>query len=158
MLRNCWQGAVAGAAGTVALDLATYTDMAVRGRAPSSMTRTVVQRLAGQLGIGALASAEPDEATGNRQDAVGAILGYVTGIAAGAVYGAVREPFASWIPAPLAGLVCGLAAMAVTDGTAVALEATDIGTWDAASWLSDLIPHAIFGVVTAQTFAALDGF
>jgi hypothetical protein len=155
MLRNVLIGVAAGAVGTVALDATTYADMAARGRAPSSMVRTVVQKLAARSGVGALAASEPDDATKNRQDAVGALLGYATGVSVGLVYGAIREQFADTIPPAVAGLIAGAAAMALTDGTAVALGATDISQWGRSSWLSDLVPHAVFGLATAFAFDAL---
>jgi hypothetical protein len=155
MLKHALLGAAAGAVGTVALDVTTYADMATRGRAPSQMTRTVVQKLAAQAGVTPLATSEPDDATKNRQDAIGAILGYATGVGVGFVYGAIRDTFAEAIPAPVAGLIAGAAAMALTDGTAAALGATDISQWDMASWLSDLVPHAVFGLATALAYEAL---
>jgi hypothetical protein len=155
MLRNVLVGAAAGAVGTVALDATTYADMAARGRAPSSMVRTVVQKLAQRGGVTRLATSEPDDATKNRQDAIGALLGYATGVGVGLVYGAIRDLFDDAIPAPVAGLIAGAAAMALTDGTAVALGATDISQWDVASWLSDLVPHAVFGLATAYSYEAL---
>jgi hypothetical protein len=155
MLKRALIGAAAGAVGTVALDVTTYADMATRGRAPSQMTRTVVQKLAVRTGVTPLATSEPDDATKNRQDAIGAILGYATGVGVGFVYGAMRDAFADAIPPAVAGLIAGAAAMALTDGTAVALGATDITQWDAASWLSDLVPHAVFGLATAFAYDAL---
>ena len=155
MMGNAFLGAAAGAVGTIALDVTTYADMATRGRAPSQMTRLVVQKLAARTGVEALATSEPDDATKNRQDAIGAILGYATGVGVGFIYGAIREVFEDAIPSPVAGLVAGAAAMALTDGTAVALGATDISQWDVASWLSDLVPHAVFGLATAYAYDAL---
>ena len=155
MFRNALVGAAAGAVGTVALDTMTYLDMAARGRAPSQMTRTVVQKLAAQTGVEQLAASEPDDATKNRQDAVGALLGYATGVGVGLVYGAIRDAFEDTIPVPVAGLIAGAAAMALTDGTAVALGATDIAQWDTASWFSDLVPHAMYGLATALVYDAL---
>jgi hypothetical protein len=154
-MRNALLGAAAGAVGTVSLDVTTYLDMATRGRAPSQMTRTVVQKLAARAGIAPLATSEPDDATKNRQDAIGAILGYATGVGVGFIYGAIRETFAGAIPAPVAGLIAGAAAMALTDGTAVALGATDIAQWDATSWISDLVPHAVFGLAVAYAYDTL---
>jgi hypothetical protein len=52
-------------------------------------------------------------------------------------------------------LIAGAAAMALTDGVAVALGATDIAQWDAASWLSDLVPHAVYGLATAFAYDGL---
>jgi hypothetical protein len=153
MLARSMLGALAGAAGTVALDVTTYADMALRGRAPSSMTRTVVQKIAERLDIKELADADPREDVKNRQDAIGALLGYATGLGIGILYGLGR-PSVRWVPMPLAGLLTGAAAMAATDITAVKLGATDIAQWDTSAWLSDAIPHAVYGLVVAYVYAA----
>lgn len=144
-------GAVAGSVGTIALDTTTYLDMALRGRAPSEMTRTLVQKLAGKLGIDGLATDRPDERTKNRQDAIGALMGYGLGKSVGIVYALIKPP----VNPVLGGVIAGAVAMAVTDGSAVALGATDISTWDAAAWLSDLIPHALYGLTVALMVEAL---
>jgi uncharacterized membrane protein len=66
---------------------------------------------------------------------------------AGQLRGAVRRL------GPLAGpAVIGGAAMLVTDVTTAMLGVSDPRTWDAASWLSDIVPHLAFGTVV---YAAL---
>lgn len=155
MIRNLLVGAVAGATATVALDVSTYADMAWRGRAPSEMTRKVIEQGAARAGVEALSPPNPDETTKNRQTALGSLAGYATGVGAGVVYGAVRPLVRGFVPYPIAGVILGFAVMAFTDSTAVALEATDVREWDAASWLSDAIPHVIYGLVAAATFEKL---
>jgi hypothetical protein len=45
------RGAVAGAAGTTALNAATYLDMGVRGRASSSAPQVLVEAVAGRADV-----------------------------------------------------------------------------------------------------------
>jgi len=148
-------GAAASAVGTVALDATSYTDMLVRGRGASALTQTVGQKIAAKVGIDALASPEPDEPTKNRQTAFGSLLGPLSGIGVGVVYGAIRPAVRGRIPVLLGGLLVGAASMALTDVTATVLEATDPKKWDLSGWLSDIIPHAVFGIATALVFEAL---
>ena len=148
-------GAAASAVGTVALDATSYTDMLMRGRGASALTQTVGQKIAAKVGIEALASAEPDEPTKNRQTAFGSLLGPLSGIGVGMVYGAIRPAVRGRIPLLLGGLLVGAASMALTDVTATVLEATDPKKWDLSGWLSDIIPHAVFGIATALVFEAL---
>lgn len=149
-------GTIAGAAGTIALDVTTYADMALRGRAPSEMPSEVVRLFAERLGLRALAtpSDRADEATKNRRSALGALLGYGVGVKIGAVYGCLR-PLPSRLPLGVAGIILGGLAMAASDVPAVKLGATNLAEWDAASWLSDVVPHLIYGFVTASVARAL---
>ncbi len=51
MLRDTLIGTVAGAVGTVALNVTTYVDMAIRGRQASSAPSKMVNTLAKLVGI-----------------------------------------------------------------------------------------------------------
>jgi hypothetical protein len=141
-------GLAAGAAGTTFLNLATYLDMAVRGRPVSSVPETAVDRLAEMAGI----ELGQGEAANARRSALGAVLGYATGLTAGAVYGAVA-PALGWLPRPARAVAVGLAVMAATDGVSAALGATDPSTWSPQDWASDIVPHVAYG---AGTVGALD--
>jgi hypothetical protein len=79
MWNRIFAGLLAGAAGTTALNAATYADMALRGRPPSQVPEQVVDRLGLPLGEGAAAS--------NRRQAVAALLGIGVGVGVGAAYG-----------------------------------------------------------------------
>ncbi|HEX3468314.1 MAG TPA: hypothetical protein VHT05_09575 [Candidatus Elarobacter sp.] len=149
-------GAIAGAAGTLALDVASYADMALRGRAASDMPSEVVRRLAERAGIASLAAPpdRTDPATKNRRGALGALSGYAVGLSIGIVYGCARAAGAA-IPVELAGVLLGALAMAASDVPAVKLGATDLAQWDGAAWLSDAVPHLAYGVVTAAVAEAL---
>lgn len=74
-MRRITAGAVPGAMGTLALNAATYADLAARGRAPSTVPADTVQRTADALG--ADLSGHGDEAVAaNRRAGIGALLGY----------------------------------------------------------------------------------
>lgn len=156
MLSSTLRGMVAGAAGTVALDLATYADMALRGRSSSSAPSKMVDKVTRQLhlplspqGVGA-----QDETTQNRESGLGALLGYINGLGTGILYGLIRSRF-DGIPAPLAAPLVGMTAMAASDVPLVSLRVTNPKTWGLSGWLSDAIPHLIYGIVTVATFEAI---
>ena len=157
-------GLVAGAAGTVALNITTYLDMAISGRPPSELPAKVAARLAADAGIpldfdvdtadgedGGPADAERVQ---HRQEAVGALLGYANGLGMGLGYGLIRLV----LPRPPTWIAAGLlggAAMASSDVPAVRLGLTDPQQWGAKGWLSDVAPHLAYGLVTAMTFEAI---
>src|SRR3954452_15704372 len=76
-------GAAAGAAGTTALNMVTYLDMAVRARAASDTPERSIERVAGVVGV----EVPGDTSTrGNRLAGLGALGGLLTGVAVGAGY------------------------------------------------------------------------
>jgi hypothetical protein len=75
MLRGVLLGAVAGAAGNLTLEIVTYGDMLLRGRAASGVPAKMVATLADDFGIEALASAATGNQADNRRSAAGALLG-----------------------------------------------------------------------------------
>jgi L-amino acid N-acyltransferase YncA len=152
--RSVLVGAVAGAAGTAALDITTYADMALRGRPSSETPSTMVKNVAESAGIEPLAA--DDDTAKNRRSGVGALLGYVVGLGVGAAYGVIRPGLRGKVPLVVAGLAAGAAAMALADFPAAKSGATDPKTWGASGWLADAIPHALFGLTLALTFDALD--
>ena len=88
MLHHLLMGTAAGAVGTVALNVATYADMAIRGRPSSSVPAKMVGVLADKAGIPLSAGGEGDDEKGqNRQSGLGALFGYVTGLGVGTAYG-----------------------------------------------------------------------
>lgn len=148
MKRGPLAGAIAGAVGTLTLDIVSYADMYAQGRAPSSLPGEVAANVAGMVGVDLTGD---DDASKNRRTALGAILGYTTGILVGAAYGAVRRRPGS----SRAGLRLGAAVMAVANGPMVAQGLTDPREWGVSGWISDLVPHAAYGVVTARTYEAI---
>ncbi len=151
MWRNLLMGVAAGAAGTVALNVTTYADMAIRGRASSSTPARMAGILAGKAGIALDAGGE--EKAQNRKSGVGALFGYATGLGVGAAYGLLRPSVAA-VPASLAGVGVGLAAMAASDVPIVRLGVSDPSTWGVAGWASDVVPHLVYGLVVVAAFDA----
>jgi uncharacterized membrane protein len=148
-LRKVLKGAVAGAAGTTVLNAVGYADMALRGRPASSTPDQVAEQLAGRAGLRIPGAGQTRQ---NRLEGLGALAGIATGVAVGAVAGQVQGAVSRL--GPLAGpAVIGGAAMLATDLTVAALGVSDPRTWDAASWLSDVVPHLAFGAVTYAALA-----
>ncbi len=147
-----WHGLAAGAAGTTALNVVTYLDMAVRGRPTSSTPEDTVEKLANKAGI----SIPGDQDTRKNRLAG---LGPLTGIAAGLGVGAALSLARALGLRPnllLAGVVAGVGAMAGTDAPMAALGVSDPRSWAAKDWLSDAVPHLAYGLVTAAVLQHLD--
>jgi hypothetical protein len=156
MLREALTGTAAGAAGTVALNVTTYADMAIRGRPSSSVPSQVAGKLAEKAGISLGSEGSDDQTAQNRKSGLGALMGYVTGLGVGTAYGLIR-PRLGDVSIPFAAVGLGLAAMAGSDVPATALGVTDPTTWPASSWLSDAVPHLAYGLVTAVAYEAFSG-
>jgi hypothetical protein len=143
-------GVVAGSAGTLALNATTYADMLLTGRAASSTPSKMVTTLADAVGV-PLAAGDDEAAhrtAAHRAEGAGALLGQLTGVIAGVAFALVR-PRVRRLPTVLAGLAAGLAVMAATDSANVAAGTTKLSEWGVRGWLSDLVPHAAFGLVLA---------
>lgn len=146
------RGLVAGAAGTTALNSATYLDMALRGRGSSSTPQQVVAESAKRIGVTIPGDQDSRE---NRLQGLGPLSGTAVGMAVGAISGVIQELFARRgrrIPAPVAIPLIGAAAMAMSDVPMKALGISDPRSWPAKDWASDAIPHLAYGTVT---YAAL---
>jgi hypothetical protein len=143
MFGNLVRGAVAGAAGTSALNAATYADMALRGRPASSTPEQAVAVLAEQHGHPVPGDGEVKQ---NRLQGLGALNGIAVGVGIGAVAGVLR-PLLSRLPTPLGATLVGAAAMAAADVPLQRLRLTDVSAWSAADWASDVVPHLAYGVV-----------
>jgi hypothetical protein len=149
MAGGALRGALAGAAGTTALDVVTYLDMTVRNRPPSDVPEQAVDKLAGAVGVASLGD--------GRRAGLGALIGYASGLGIGTAYGALRSRV-RWSPSlPLAGVALGLGAMAATDAPIVGLGLSDPREWGVSGVLSDVVPHVVYGVVTAVAYDALSG-
>jgi hypothetical protein len=153
-MRGLILGAIAGAAGTMALDIASYADMALRGRGASDLPAEVIRRLAAKAGIAALSvpSDDADDATKSRRTALGALGGYKVGILLGALYGLASYPASKDRGIVMRSLVLCALAMAASDVPATMLEATNPAEWGASGWIGDIVPHAAYGLVTAAAF------
>lgn len=151
MRRELTAGLAAGAVGTVALNAATYLDMAFRGRPSSSMPADAAEKLGDTAG----ADFGDEDTAPNRKEGIGALLGILTGLGVGAVHGLVRSRFD--VPAPVAAVGLGLGAMAGSDLPMFGLGLTDPREWDAASWASDVVPHLAYGVAAAAAYELFEG-
>jgi hypothetical protein len=149
------RGIAAGALGTTALNMTTYLDMAIRGRPSSSVPEQDVQTLADRVGVD-LTAGGSDEQAANRRQGLGALTGYLTGIAIGAAYGALR-PLAPNSPTPVAAVALGLGAMAATDGVTTIMGNADPREWSASSWVMDVVFHLAYGAATAAGYEAFSG-
>lgn len=142
------QGAIAGAVGTMALDVTSYADMALRARSSSTLPAEVVKRMSARVGI-------PIE-NDNRASALGALSGYTVGVGIGVLYGALRALLPR-APLTVSAIALGAAAMIASDVPATQSGATNPRKWGFTGWVSDLIPHAAYGFVTAAVFDAING-
>ncbi len=150
MVRHILRGAAAGAAGTTALNAVTYLDMTLRGRPASETPQATVARLAEV--VDAEIPGEGEKAA-NRASALGALTGIAAGVGVGAAYGFARG--LGYRPSPwLAATVTTIGALVGTNGPMTALGITDPRTWAATDWVSDIVPHVAYGVVTAATYGA----
>jgi hypothetical protein len=151
LMRSALHGAIAGAAGTTALNAVTYADMAIRARPASEIPQQAVQTLADKTG-------HPVPGTGQQQDnrlaGLGPLTGTATGVAVGVLAG-LSGPALRRLPAPLAAGLIGLAAMILTDGPLAQLGLTDPKQWSTADWLSDLLPHLAYGTASFGVLQAL---
>lgn len=138
-------GAAAGAAGTTALDVITYLDIAVRGRPTSSTPERTVEAMARLFGLTVPGSGD---VLANRLLGLGALTGYAAGIGMGLILGLAYA--LGWRPRlVVATLVATAIALIGTNGPMTVLGVTDPRTWSVVDWISDLVPHLGYGVVTA---------
>jgi uncharacterized membrane protein len=148
--RGLLRGAAAGAAGTTALNAVTYLDMAVRGRPASDAPERVVTKLAGEAGV-AVPGGRKQRA--NRIAGLGPLAGILTGVGVGALAGVLRSAGVR-LPTAVGGPLLGLAAMAASDTPLAALSVSDPRTWSAIDWVSDAVPHLVYGLATHATLTA----
>jgi hypothetical protein len=148
-MRALITGLIAGAAGTTALNAVTYLDMASRARPASNMPEQSVERLAELTGVDL---GEGEEAA-NRRAGLGPLLGYATGIGTAVGYALFvrrRRGVAR------SAIALTAAAMAGSNLPMTLLGLTDPRRWSATDWVSDVVPHAAYGLVGALTLRALE--
>lgn len=156
MVQTLEAGVVAGAAGTVALNVATYLDMAIRGRSSSSAPSQLVETLAKSVHL-PLAPRGTDKnapLVQNRESGLGALLGYVNGVGVGIIYGLIRSRRQS-IPLPFAVIGVGLTAMAASDVPLIVSRVSNPKSWGISGWAADLIPHLVYELATVATYESL---
>jgi hypothetical protein len=132
--------------------------MLLRGRPPSQVPAKTAAKLGAEAGLPVsmddVERGSPE--VQNRISGAGALLGYTTGIGVGTLYGLLR-PALNGTPLPVAGTMIGAAAMAGGDLPPVRLGLTNPRTWGTSGWLSDIIPHLIYGMVAAAVYQAMIG-
>jgi hypothetical protein len=148
--RRVLRGALAGAAGTTALNAVTYLDMTLRGRASSSTPQETVDALAHRAGLEVPGD---DETRQNRLRGLGALSGIATGITAGVIV-ALARPRSS-LPNSLVALVAALTAGLLGNAPMATLDISHPTEWSLADWLSDVLPHAAYGAIVATVLGEL---
>ncbi|MGW3248795.1 hypothetical protein [Streptomyces sp. NPDC001070] len=144
-------GAAAGAAGTTALDTVGYLDMLLRGRAASSAPDVTVERLSATTHV----PIPGDEDTRkNRVSALGPLTGIAAGTGIGATLGLAlgcgwRPQTAVLTATAIVGALIG------TNGPMTVLGVTDPRTWSRSDWISDIVPHVAYALVTVAVLTGL---
>ncbi len=144
------RGAAAGAAGTTALNVVAYGDMAVRGRPASTTPEQAVEKLAGRAHVSVPGNPARRQ---NRVQGLGGLTGLAAGVGIGALVGLVRA--LGYRSQPLVGT--GLIAAGVlvaTNGPMTVLGVTDPRTWSRVDWVIDVVPHLAYGAVVKTTMDA----
>ncbi len=146
MIRGFMNGALAGAAGTTALNAVTYLDMVLRARPASSTPETTVKKLSERADVSIPGSGEERE---NRISGLGPLFGIATGMGVGAILGAIQGAGAK-PPAVVTILLASAGAMAGSILPMTQLGVTDPRKWQTQDWISDVVPHVAYGAVTAH--------
>jgi hypothetical protein len=149
MISGPVRGALAGAAGITALNATTHLDMAIRGRQSSDSAEQLVEQSAEKAKV---TIPGDDEKRRNRLQGLGPLSGIVVGIAVGAGAGLLHQVMARSghpLPAAVEVPLFGAAAMALSDVPLTVLGISDPATWSAADWVSDVIPHLVYGAITS---------
>ncbi|MFN2519051.1 MAG: hypothetical protein ABR604_08430 [Jatrophihabitantaceae bacterium] len=144
MLKAVLRGAIAGAAGTTALNAVTYIDMAVRARPPSDTPQQAVAAIAERAGHPVPGHGAEQE---NRLGGLGPLAGIATGVGIGAAAG-LLGPLIRRLPTLVGASLLGAAAMAGSDLPLAKLGLTNPSRWSALDWTSDVVPHFAYGLVT----------
>jgi hypothetical protein len=129
----------AGAGGIVAMEIASYLDMLVRGRAASNQPQELGDALADRLEF----APGQTKAAKAKRSALGSLVGYVDGLAlpaAATVLGLRRGSGARHAAMLTGGAMVGSSALPTYLGV------TDPRTWTADDWVTDLVPHIAYGV------------
>lgn len=152
LLAGVVAGAAAGAAGTTALNAVTYLDMAVRGRPTSSTPEDTLEKLAEKAHV---AIPGHGDTRANRVAGLAPLTGLGAGLGIGAMLGLLRS--AGFRPrSAIAVAAATFGALIGTNGPMTVLGVTDPRTWAASDWVSDIVPHVAYGIVTARVLEGLD--
>jgi len=144
-------GLIAGAAGTLALNAATYLDMSVRARSASTVPTRSAARLAERAGI----DLGEDVAAERRAEGLGALLGYAVGLGFGAAYGALSAGTRG-LPTWSAGMLLAAATMTAELPATRLSASTGPGAWGVNGWLTGIVPHVAYGMTAAAVYARIE--
>jgi hypothetical protein len=130
--------------------------MALRGRPASTTPERSVEALAIRLGLDVRGGENPGR---HRLQGTAALLGLATGTAVGVGYaladaalgGALRQR-----PVAISGLAVSMGALVAANGPMILMGITDPRQWTLSDWVSDVLPHLAYGLVTAYAYAATD--
>ncbi|MER6201040.1 hypothetical protein ABT234_27185 [Streptomyces sp. NPDC001586] len=151
-IRPILYGAAAGLAGTTALNMAGYVDIVLRGRPISDTPEITVRSLAEKLHVRIPGD---DQVRENRIAGLGPLTGYTVGMGMGVALSLAQA--AGWLPTKTSRYaVASLFALTVTNMPIFLLGISDPRTWTASDWVSDIIPHGIFAVVTVRVIEKLE--
>ncbi len=152
LVRGVLVGAAAGAAGTTALNAVTYLDMVARGRPTSSTPEDTVEKLSDKAHVPVPGEGDARQ---NRVAGLGPLTGLVAGVGVGAGLGVGRA--AGWRPdLVVSGLLATVGALIGSNAPMTVLGVTDPRTWAATDWVADVVPHVVYGAVTAWVLRGLD--
>ena len=132
----------AGAGGVVAMEIASYADMLVRGRPASDQPQQLGDALAENLDF-AQGDTDADKA---RRSALGSLVGYIDGLTLPALATLLafrRRSLSSH------ALVLTAGAMAGSSALPTALGITDPTKWSRDDWMTDIVPHLAYGITAA---------
>ena len=146
------RGAAAGAAGTAALNAVTYLDMAIRGRPGSSTPQQTVEFLAEKASVPIPGD---EETRRNRVEGLGPLAGLGGGVVVGVMTGLLRAAGLR-SRTPVGIVLTTVGAMVPGNGPMAVLGITDPRNWSTTEWLSDVIPHLVYGIVVKTTLDAFD--
>ena len=152
MFKGLFHGIAAGAAGTTALNAATYADMAVRGRPASSMPSKAVEKMAHEAGVEIPGEGDERE---NRVQGLGPLQGIAVGVGVGAAIGFLRGLHIR-LPFLADSVVIGAAAMVAADLPMAQMGLTDPKKWSEKDWMSDALPHLAYGAMTHLALRAME--
>jgi hypothetical protein len=142
------RGALAGAAGTTALNAITYADMALRARPASTTPEQMVDKASTLTKIDIPGTRQERD---NRVAGLAPLLGIGVGSGVGSVAGVIHHLLLGHgrrLPFVVGAVLVGASAMAASDLPLKLSGVSDPTTWTAKEWLADLAPHLAYGVVT----------
>jgi hypothetical protein len=142
------RGALAGAAGTTALNAITYLDLVLRARPTSSTPEQLVDKISAVTNLDIPGAGEERQ---NRVAGLAPLLGIGVGAGVGSVAGAIHHLLLGQgrrLPFLVGAALVGASAMAASDVPLMLSGVSDPKSWTSKDWLADALPHLAYGVVT----------